>query len=97
MTIIRSRALFAALSLGLMTVLAACDEQGSAEKAGKTVDKAVEQAKETAKDTAATVEKKADEAAESAGKALDKAGQAISETAKDAEKTVKDAVTPEKK
>jgi hyperosmotically inducible protein len=60
--------------------LAACKQEGSAERAGQKIDKAVEQSS-----------KKIDQATEKAGQKIEKAGDVVSEKTKKAGEAIDDA------
>ena len=58
-----SRCLLLTLTLASVAVVAGCDEEGPAEKAGKKVDQATESAVDTAKEAAEATKDTAKEAA----------------------------------
>lgn len=74
------KGLLVVLMLASVLGVAACKQEGPAEKAGQKVDKAVEQAG-----------KKIDQATEQAGKKIEKAGETLSEKTKQAGETLDDA------
>lgn len=74
------KGLFIVFLMSSILGLAACKQEGPAEKAGEKVDKTVEQA-----------EKKIDQATEQAGKKIEKAGDALSEKSKQAGEFMDDA------
>jgi hyperosmotically inducible protein len=78
---ISCKGLLVVVMLASFIGLAACKQEGAAERAGQKIDKAVEQGG-----------KKIEQATEQAGKKIEKAGDALSEKTKKAGEALDDAV-----
>ena len=59
-----SKSLLLISLLAGMTMLAACNDKGPAEKAGEQLDSAIENVKDSAEDTADAIEENAEQAAD---------------------------------
>lgn len=83
------RGLALALMIGSVALLGACEEEGSAEKAGKAVDEAAqstekqaEEAMESTKEALQEADKKIEEGAEATKEAMEEAEQKVKEATK---------------
>ena len=71
--------------------LAACKQEGPAERAGQKIDKAVEQGEKKIDQAYEKADKNIDQATEQAGKKIEKAGDALSDKTKKAGESIDDA------